>query len=66
MRHRSENTPRYVVWQEPRGTWTVMDSLTSLPAATDGKDLSGLSKIDAEDIAQELNRSIAGGQDPLV
>ena len=66
MRRRSESTPRYIIRQEPRGTWMVMDSMTALPAATDGKDISGLSKVDAEDIAQELNRSIAGGRDPLL
>jgi hypothetical protein len=37
------------------GSWTVMDTLTGLPAATNGKDLVQLRKRDADEIAEELN-----------
>ncbi|MDM9622503.1 hypothetical protein [Rhizobium sp. S96] len=63
---RSENLPRYEVFQEFPGRWAVMDTMTSLPAATDGRDLVGLTKQDAEDIAKELNSSDAQGLDPLI
>ncbi|WP_245306932.1 MULTISPECIES: hypothetical protein [unclassified Rhizobium] len=44
----------------------IIDTLTSLPAASDGRDFVGLSKRDAEDIARELNLSVAQGRDPLI
>jgi hypothetical protein len=62
----SEDLPRYEIRQELRGRWTIIDTLTSLPAATDGRDFVGLSKRDAEDIARELNLSVAQGRDPLI
>ncbi|KWV51628.1 MULTISPECIES: hypothetical protein [Rhizobium] len=62
----SEDLPRYEIRQEPRGRWTIVDTLTSLPAATDGRDFVGLSKRDAEDIARELNLAAAEGRDPLI
>ncbi|MBW9117573.1 hypothetical protein JNB88_28530 [Rhizobium cauense] len=65
-RRRSENLPRYEVHQEPRGGWMIVDTLTSLPAATDGRDLIGLAREDAEDIAHELNLGEAQGRDPLI
>lgn len=61
-----DDLPRYEICQEPRGGWTIVDTLTSLPAATDGRDFVGLSKRDAEDIARELNLSAAEGRDPLI
>ncbi|QFY61047.1 hypothetical protein FZ934_11860 [Rhizobium grahamii] len=61
-----EELPRYQVRREMPGGWSVIDTFTSLPAATDGRDLVGLSKQDAEDIAAELNDSAAEGRDPLV
>ncbi|MDP9812091.1 hypothetical protein J2W42_004961 [Rhizobium tibeticum] len=61
-----EDLPRYEIRQEPRGGWTIVDTLTSLPAATDGRDFVGLTKRDAEDIARELNLSAAQGRDPLL
>ncbi|MBO9196205.1 hypothetical protein J5277_19045 [Rhizobium sp. 16-449-1b] len=57
---------RYEIRREPSGRWTVVDSMTALPAASDGRDLIGLSREDARDIADELNRSIAQGRDPLI
>ena len=57
---------RYEIRREPSGRWTVVDSMTALPAAIDGRDLVGLSREDARDIAEELNRSIAQGRDPLI
>ncbi|WP_028746564.1 hypothetical protein [Rhizobium mesoamericanum] len=62
----SEDLPRYEVRQGRRGGWTIIDTLTSLPAATNGRDFVGLSKKDAEDIARELNLSVAQGRDPLI
>jgi hypothetical protein len=61
-----EEPPRYAVQREPSGSWMVVDSLTLLPAATDGRDLVGLAKEDAQDIARELNSSVAEGRDPLI
>jgi hypothetical protein len=47
--------------------WSIIDLFTSLPAATNGKDLAGLEREDAEDIARELNRSLIEGKgSPLV
>lgn len=47
---------RYGVRQERSGFWTVMDEVTGLPAASDGRDLTGLDREDARDIADVLNR----------
>lgn len=47
---------RYGVRQERGGFWTVVDEMTGLPAASDGRDLTGLEKQDARDIADALNR----------
>jgi hypothetical protein len=57
---------RYEIRREHSGRWTVVDSMTALPAASNGRDLIGLSREDARDIADELNRSIAQGRDPLI
>lgn len=50
---------RYEIRQESNGCWTVMDMLTGLPAASDGRDLTGLGKDDASDIAYALNEDVA-------
>lgn len=47
---------RYGVRQERNGVWTVIDEVTGLPAASDGRDLTGLAQDDARDIADVLNR----------
>lgn len=61
------NEPRYSLRQEPDGTWTVVDTITGLPAASDGRDLTGLEHDDARDIADALNRDyLAGRESPLV
>ena len=61
------NEPRYSVRQEKNGTWTVLDVITRLPAASDGRDLMGLEHDDAKDIADALNRDyLAGRRSPLV
>jgi hypothetical protein len=66
-RHRPANTPRYAIRAQTDGMWSIIDLFTSLPAATNGKDLAGLEREDAEDIARELNRSLIEGKDsPLV
>jgi hypothetical protein len=63
---RDEQLQRYAIRREAPDRWAVVDTLTSLPAASDGRDLNGLSKVDAQDIADELNRSVAQGRDPLI
>ncbi|OLP62147.1 hypothetical protein BJF93_01500 [Xaviernesmea oryzae] len=58
---------RYEARQAEDGKWMVMDRLTRLPAATDGRDLVGLSAEDARDIADVLNRSTdERGRSPLL
>lgn len=47
---------RYEVRQERNGLWAVIDEVTGLPAASDGRDLTGLDREDARDIADVLNR----------
>jgi hypothetical protein len=58
---RSDGTSRYAVGQEPEGTWRILDTMTGLPAATNGRDLVGLQEIDALEIAAELNRCEESG-----
>ncbi|WP_455270163.1 hypothetical protein [Rhizobium herbae] len=61
------NEPRYDLRQEKNGTWTVIDVMTRLPAASDGRDLAGLDHDDARDIRDALNRDhLAGRKSPLV
>jgi hypothetical protein len=61
------NEPRYSLRQEKNGFWTVLDVITRLPAASDGRDLTGLDHDDAKDIADALNRDyLAGRKSPLV
>lgn len=61
------NEPRYSLRQETNGTWTVVDIITGLPAASDGRDLTGLERDDATDIADALNSDyLAGRESPLV
>ena len=54
------NEPRYSLRQEKNGTWTVLDIITRLPAASDGRDLTGLEHDDARDIAEALNKDHPG------
>ena len=59
--------PRYDLRQEKNGTWTVIDTITGVPAASDGRDLTGLDQEDARDIMEALNRDhLAGRKSPLV
>lgn len=46
---------RYQVTGDGSAKWQVLDSITGLPAATNGRDLVQLDKRDAEDLADELN-----------
>jgi hypothetical protein len=46
---------RYEVHPDSTCTWQIVDCLTGLPAASNGRDLVQLSKTDAKDIADELN-----------
>ena len=57
-----DSEARYECRQQGDGDWMVIDRLTNLPAATNGRDLSGLSMDDARDIADVLNRSSTDGQ----
>ncbi len=63
---RSEELKRYEARRETPHRWMIVDTLTSLPAASNGRDFTGLSMQDALDITDELNRSIALGRDPLI
>lgn len=63
---RPDELQRYEIRREAPERWTIVDTLTSLPAASDGRDLTGLTQADAQDIADELNRSAAQGRDPLI
>ena len=48
-------------------SWSVIDTLSGLPAASNGRDFVGLRKSDAKDIADELNRCESEGADsPLL
>ncbi|HTO34009.1 MAG TPA: hypothetical protein VL202_22960 [Pararhizobium sp.] len=51
------NEPRYGLRQEKNGSWTILDVITRVPAATDGRDLTGLDQDDAEDIMDVLNKA---------
>ncbi|WP_438751840.1 hypothetical protein [Pararhizobium sp. O133] len=50
------NEPRYGLRQEKNGSWTILDLITRVPAATDGRDLAGLDREDAADIMDVLNK----------
>lgn len=49
---------------QARGQWVVVDTHTGLPAASDGKDFTSLSKRDAADIAEALNTYLKEGKEP--
>jgi hypothetical protein len=63
---RSKELPRYAIRRDAPDRWTIVDTLTGLPAASNGRDLMGLAKPDAQDIADELNQSVDQGRDPLI
>jgi hypothetical protein len=46
---------RYEATPDADGAWRVVDLLTGMPAASNGRDFVRLARRDAEDIAQELN-----------
>ncbi|KQS89771.1 hypothetical protein ASG68_06180 [Rhizobium sp. Leaf453] len=61
------NEPRYGLRQERNGSWTIVDLITRVPAASDGRDLAGLDREDAQDIMDVLNRDyLARRKSPLV
>ena len=61
------NEPRYGLRQERNGSWTIVDLITRVPAASDGRDLTGLDRQDAQDIMDVLNRDyLARRKSPLV
>ena len=58
---------RYEATPDGDGTWRVLDLLTGLPSASNGRDFVELARKDAEDIAQELNTcERAGLPSPLL
>ena len=58
---------RYDAVEDPDGTWQVIDLMTGLPAASNGRDFIQLRKADAEELSDELNRfERAGNQSPLI
>ncbi len=53
--------------QQSDGTWQIIDRMTDLPAASNGRDLVKLRRDDALEIADELNRCEAeGSRSPLL
>ncbi len=61
---RMEN--RYAVRRQDGERFAVIDDQTGLPAASDGRDLVGLDREDAQDIADVLNRGEQIRRNPLV
>jgi hypothetical protein len=58
---------RYEVAADVDDTWQVIDTMTHLPAASNGREFVRLGKQDAEDLADELNTCEAEGRaSPLV
>jgi len=57
---------RYDLRRELNELWTIIDTYTGLPAASDGKDLTGLEFDDARDLLTLLNDSDSRGENPLV
>lgn len=56
---------RYVVVQEPSGSWAVFDALLDAPAEIGGKTRIGLSRDEAKRIAETENlrrREAASGR----
>jgi hypothetical protein len=65
----SENPSRhrYAAEKIDRDRWVIIDTHTGQPAASDGKDLTGLDETDAHDIATLLNDSDrSGSPSPLI
>lgn len=58
---------RYEVREDVDETWQIVDTASGLPAATDGRDLVQLARIDADELAKELNECEDGGREsPLL
>jgi len=57
---------RYRPQKRVDGQWAVIDTLSGLPAASDGDDLVGLEYEDAMDIADTLNDADQRGKTMLV
>ena len=58
--------PRYKISPGEEG-WTVMDMLSGLPAASNGRDFIKLRKADAREISDELNNcEKEGAPSPLL
>lgn len=58
---------RYVVSEDYTGGWKIIDTTTGLPAATNSRDFVQLNKVDAKELADELNECDAqGSADPLL
>jgi hypothetical protein len=48
-------TQRYKPFQEPTGTWTVIDARTGRPAEMGSRTIVGMNQRDAEELADLLN-----------
>jgi hypothetical protein len=46
---------RYEVREDIKKTWKIIDTVSSLPAATNGRDLVQLARKDAIDLMRDLN-----------
>jgi len=58
---------RYQVTVDAGDTWQVIDTMTNLPAASNGREFVRLGKKDAQYLADELNACGAEGREsPLV
>ncbi len=58
---------RYAAEKVGHDRWVIIDTDTGLPAASNGKDLTGLEENDARDIAGLLNDADRSGRpSPLV
>jgi hypothetical protein len=58
---------RYQALQDVDGSWQVIDTVTGLPAASNGRDLVKLLKRDAKELAEELEScERQGGASPLL
>ena len=58
---------RYQVAVDAGDTWQVIDTMTNLSAASNGREFVQLGKKDAQDLADELNACEAEGREsPLV
>ena len=51
---------RFAAMQDPCDDWLVYDLVFALPAEIDGRTLSGLTRGEAEDLADQANAGMGG------